>query len=358
MNRANNGFSAKIIQWQKMKIGTNLILLGILSMLIGSAFASPLLISELEIRPGPGLPEGPKAEFSVSVVYANFSVQDNASINVKVPDWYPESQTGNLSGISYFVVLNITNHSDMDAVLRHAIFSAAKEINKGVDNGTYGGSYWAEGAWLDGEWVNVTWFPSRQLENGTWIDGYFQAGVYIMYGYSNGTLTSNSMYIDGSWVDVTGRINVTHNDDANNRITMMTGVVASSLHLFLSRDQYNATDNDSDSFLITPIWSGPGDFNNTWAPHQSRLIALTGTEIFFMADGVEALKTGNLFIRTTVSNHVANMFNVSTGSTAEEIKQIQLEITEDGYLYNIILSDDQMFVMDSFGVEVFIEPRN
>ena len=42
----------------------------------------------------------------------------------------------------------------------------------------------------------------------------------------------------------------------------------------------------------------------------------------------------------------------------DEIKQVQLELTEDGYVYNTILSDDQMFVMDAFGVEVFIEPRS
>jgi hypothetical protein len=35
-----------------------------------------------------------------------------------------------------------------------------------------------------------------------------------------------------------------------------------------------------------------------------------------------------------------------------------MELTEDGYLYNTILSDNQMFVMDSFGVEAFIEPGN
>jgi len=57
-------------------------------------------------------------------------------------------------------------------------------------------------------------------------------------------------------------------------------------------------------------------------------------------------------------NNIYNGTLVSTWSTAKEIKQIQLEITEDGYMYNAILADDQMFVMDYFGVEVFIEPRS
>jgi hypothetical protein len=342
-----------------MKTGTNLILLGILSMLVGTAFASPLLISELEIMPGPFLPEGPKAEFSVNVVYANFSVQDNATID-RVPFPFSENETENLSVVSYFAVLNITNHSDMDAVILEAFFHAAKEINKGGDNGTHGGRWWAKGAWLDGEWVNVTWIPGMQLENGTWIDGYLQEGVYIEDCYSNAdnSLVSTSMYIDGSWVDVTGRINVTRNDDDDLWVSIKSDLLVASTHAFTRRrDGYNATDIP---FHWTYIWSGPGDFNNTWAPHQSRLIALTGTQILTKsADGIKALKTGSLTIHAAIRNYVPfNGTLLDTMSSAVELKPIQLEITEDGYLYNAILSDDRMFVMDSFGVEVFIEPRN
>ena len=72
-------------------------------MLIGSAFASPLLISELDIRPyHEPLPKGPTADISVNTVYANFSIGDTG---------------GNLTDISYFVVLNITNNSDEWAVI-------------------------------------------------------------------------------------------------------------------------------------------------------------------------------------------------------------------------------------------------
>jgi hypothetical protein len=39
-------------------------------------------------------------------------------------------------------------------------------------------------------------------------------------------------------------------------------------------------------------------------------------------------------------------------------QSVQLEVTGNSYAYNAILSDDEMFVMDSFGVEVFIEPRS
>jgi hypothetical protein len=348
-----------------MKIGTNLIFLGILSMLVGTAFASPLLLSELEIMPAPFLPEGPKAEFSVNVVYANFSIQDNPNIT-KLPFPFSEADLDpeNFSAVPYFVVLNVTNHSDVDAVLLDADFHAAGEIyTDGVsgEKGTHGGRWWAEGAWLDGEWVNVTRFPSTQLENGTMIEGYLQEGVYLQDEYSNAdnSLFRTQMYIDGSWVDVTGRINVTRNDDQNYYIAIRSDFLASSHYTFIRKqDNYNAT--EIEPFSWKNIWSGDGDFDNTWAPHQSRLIAFTGTQILTKsADGLKVLKTGNLTIHAMIRNYIPfNDTALDTLSWAKELKPIQLEITEDGYLYNAILSDDQMFVMDSFGVEVFIEPRS
>jgi hypothetical protein len=62
-----------------MKIGFKLAFIGVLSLLVGSVFASPLLISELEIRPyNEPLPKGPTANVDVNVVYANFSIGDTA----------------------------------------------------------------------------------------------------------------------------------------------------------------------------------------------------------------------------------------------------------------------------------------
>ncbi len=345
-----------------MKIGIKLALIGILSLLVGSAFASPLLLSELEIQPSPFLPEGPKAEFSVNVAYANFSIQDNPNIT---PFSFPfsEDDLGKVSAVPYFVVLNITNHSDVDAVVLDADFRVAGEIyTDGVTGakGTHGGTCWVEGVWLDGEWVNVTLFPSSQLENGTVIDGYLQEGVYILDEYSNAdnSLLSTQMYIDGSWVDVTGRINVTRNDDYHYSIAMRSDYLASSRYIFLGKlADHNTTNNP---FGWKYILSGTEYFDNTWSPYQSRLIVLTGTEILSKsAVGLSVLKTGNLTIHTIVGNYrPLNDTALDTSSYTFELKSIQLEITEDGYVYNTILSEDQMFVMDSFGVEVFLEARD
>jgi len=121
--------------------------------------------------------------------------------------------------------------------------------------------------------------------------------------------------------------------------------------------------NYTSMFGMSSIYSGADGFNNTWAPHQSRLILLTGTmDVGAFWEGLESLKEGEITLYTGATNYlsdyIVNGTYFNTYSSATELKTVQLDITEDGYLYNIILSDDQMFVMDSFGVEVFIEPRS
>ena len=64
---------------KKMKTRSKFILLGILSLLAGSAFTTPLLLSELNVIPFWTMPEGPKADLSVKVEYANFTIQNNLS---------------------------------------------------------------------------------------------------------------------------------------------------------------------------------------------------------------------------------------------------------------------------------------
>jgi len=68
-------------------------------MSIGIATASPLLIAELTIEPFHKIPEGPKANFEIKTVYANFDVQKYASEIV--------SGGENLAAVNYEVVLNV-----------------------------------------------------------------------------------------------------------------------------------------------------------------------------------------------------------------------------------------------------------
>ena len=108
-----------------MKTGTNFLLIGLLSLVVGSAFASPLLISELgEIRPyNDPLPKGPTADIDVSGLYANFSFGETSASAV---------YNRNVTEISYFVVVNITNNSDEWATVNMVNFDSAENITKGI----------------------------------------------------------------------------------------------------------------------------------------------------------------------------------------------------------------------------------
>jgi len=379
-----------------MKIGTNLILLGILSMLVGTAFASPLLISELDIIPFPRVPEGPKADFSVSVEYANFTVQDQASDRT--------SGGYNLSILDYYIVLNVTNHSDLKAKVARFDFAAAKDITvvpsalRGYSTSSgdasdkgHGGAAMVEGVWLDGEWLNVTWVPEGGLDEiwGTegethpqvislhekifaelnisvssygfgstrfTIEGsnFWMEGVPLHEYIYNNEIVATLIYTNGSWIDVTGRVEVKEKP--------YVSVTNSLLHLmtnFVETPESNYTS----MFGMSSIYSGADGFNNTWAPHQSRLILLTGTmDVGAFWEGLESLKEGEITLYTGATNYlsdyIVNGTYFNTYSSATELKTVQFEITDNGYLYNTILADDQRLVTDSFGVEVFIEPRS
>jgi len=368
-----------------MKIGTNLILLGILSMLVGTAFASPLLISELEIRPyiAP-LPKGPTADIDVNVVYANFSIGDTT-----------EGFTGT-TDISYFVVLNITNNSDEWAIVDMVEFSAAQKITKGASDSPFFSEkstiaiVWeARGAWVDGKWYNLTWVPheyfwmncsalihdhSEEMERWgegiTLGEGYWTEGVQLMDKYVGGNLSNIYMNMNGTWVDVTGRVTwlddngdiVDSNPERMNLSAVVTGSGGFFGEIKLFGQAGNSTDEEELPLNIIST-RAPTDFNNLWAPHQSRLIALSADRkilnMYLESSKIEQLKTEPITFRGAVNSRLNGTLGVyDSWAVDDDIKQVQLEITEDGYVYNIILSDDQMFVMDSFGVEVFIEPRN
>ena len=163
---------------------TKFIVIGIISLLAGSALTTPLLLSELDIVPFWTMPQGPKANLSVSVVYANFTLQnDLPKYNVNLGEYY-ESQ------LDYFIVLNITNLSEVPTTLSTLGFATVKNTTvtpsalggfhathqDGSRNGggfiSYGpvegylGNVMAgrvEGLWLDGEWVNTTLVPEGGL---------------------------------------------------------------------------------------------------------------------------------------------------------------------------------------------------
>jgi hypothetical protein len=383
-----------------MKFGVKLTIVAVFALSVGVAFASPLLYENLVVKPFPRIPEGPKADFSVEVVYANFSVQEQAST---------ESSGGiPPSIVTYDVVLNVTNLSDLQAIVGRLDLTVAEEVNfvpsivggfsasSGGGRSGGGGNGFVEGVWLDDKWVNVTWLPdgnwpifspSRKTnfttvvpdlppnatEEGVWIEGVHVWQQYNLTKTSDDTIIDMATYIfiNGTWVDVTGRIRVENEQP----YVMATNTLVHEMRNFESESfgsYRNATDfaeamaKRSDSppnFGWTYTWAGEGGFNNYWEPHESRLIRLTGTREVGGNAGLESLAEGKITLYSGVSNYLKERLEINgtyfnTFSTATELKEVQVEKTADGYLYNIILGENQIFQPDQFDVEVFIKPRS
>jgi hypothetical protein len=166
VSRANRHFSHGKTKEFKMKFALKILVCAVLSLSIGIAIASPLLIAELNIEPFHRIPEGPKANFDVNTVYANFDVQEQFS---NLP-----SGDEKLSIVNYEVVLNVTNHSDFPARISSLSLIAAEEVtafpsivgglsvSSGGGKSGGGGNGFVEGLWFDGNWLNVTWLPDNQ----------------------------------------------------------------------------------------------------------------------------------------------------------------------------------------------------
>jgi len=331
-------------------------------MLIGTAFASPLLISELEIgeiKPFREPPKGPTADISVDLLYANFSIN-------------PNSERETLTDISYFVVLNVTNNSDewanvtavqVDAEVPN--YTMTEDDSMGTSRTEIGHGWTAEGTWVDGKWYNLTWVPNKpgkygengfvgpyeQDSEGCWIEG-----VQIYELYVNYELAYTRMNMNGTWVDVTGRIEVTRPSGWPPNEPVTDGTIFSEIK-FLRGGTFH---NPEVAGLQVPV-GVPLEFDECWAPHQSRLIMLTDARSvpikYFEASKLEKLETEKVLFTATVQGHLNSSTIWDSSAVTEETIEVQLDVTEDGYVYST-MPEDQMFVMDSFGVEAFIEPRN
>jgi predicted lactoylglutathione lyase len=369
-----------------MKLKT-FVLFGVLSLLVGTAFASPLLVSELEIRPFRApLPKGTTADIGVNVVYANFTTGDTT---------LSEIYNKNVTDFSFFVVLNITNNSDEPAIVRMINFDAAEKITKGASNSVLFSGNWtsihgweSKGAWVDGVFYNLTWISDDYLVSGTSVifgetpvvesppsdEGYWMEGVKLRDKAVGGNVTNMYIYMNGTWVDVTGRITWLDNDgnivDINpERLPehASDAVTCSGMYfgeqLTLGANRTNSDDDLNTDPGLTARFFAPIEFNNCWEPHQSRLIALYGNKQVFTGllnlSRFEQLETEPVTLRGSIHSELMDAIGVyDSQSVDDEIKQVMFEAAENGYLYNTILTADKTFVLDTFGVEVFIESRN
>ena len=384
-----------------MKIAAKLILAAVLSLSIGIAAATPLMISELNIRPWTDHVQGPTAIFDLDVVYANFTVQN--------PDTPITKTTG--PTISYFAVVNVTNPSEQRALLLGTDFWAGQQVEnitgqapfdvKG--NWSTGEGAEAKGAWVDGVWYNVTWVDSYPFfdANGTMTQspfpqgtsGYWIEGVQIYQRTSHieggATITSTYMNMNGTWTDVTGRITVDLPQDGPTY--SMRGPVADQQIFYQKVDpdgggmhvdttEINGTkttvitygnQDTSQGYISTKtINTGTDAFDNHFAPGDSRLIMVYGswnvTTDWVSMNGngfinpVQVIQSGNVQIKTTMHTVVdvnpvlGNNTFMDTWSDATVIRQLTLTQLGDSYIYNAALGSNQQFRLDQFGAEAFI----
>jgi hypothetical protein len=205
--------------------------------------------------------------------------------------------------------------------------------------------------------------PANATEEGTWIEG-----VPIAEYYTSTAMTSTSIYINGSWVDITGRVRA----DPEQPMVMATNTLVNQMLPFSGqhyRNIGNATIGPTTEMPSWQMYNGNGPtyqwpsnadgFNNTWTPHQSRLIILNGT---LGVTGIPALTTGNITLYATASTYVndwlVNGTYYNTITTATWLNEVHMENNPNGYVYNTVLAENQTFKPDQYGVEVLIEPRS
>lgn len=167
---------------EKMKKELSLVLIAILALGVGIGYAAPMLIVP-NAQLYPRVLEGPKAQFSVDVVYAYFNSTNNQRTSpfynldgtLNHTETYPETN------VNYDIVLNITNTADIPATLYQLSFTAAQNvtIRDSILGGiNYDSGYRSDngipvykhfgavvnGVYLNGKWVNVTWMPNVYFE--------------------------------------------------------------------------------------------------------------------------------------------------------------------------------------------------
>lgn len=372
-----------------MEFKFKLIVVAVLALLAGTAFAAPMLV--VDVRPFPRIPEGPKANFAIDIVYANFNVIEvNAT-------------TGE---VSYTIVANITNLSDKVGYLYETGFAVAQHLEQldsalggmYIDNSLEYSSYadspgrggLVDGIYLDGVWLNKTWIPGTDYpsnlisiindednaefpvlsvapelpenasETGIWIEG-----VPIAEYYGETGITATHIYVNGSWVDVTGRVQP-HNPQP---FLLSTNPIANTI---LTSSVYATTANTVTAPPLMGWQRGMGNayqyiggrgFDQSWLPHQSRLIIFNGTvpmnSIEFNNRIASVLENGVVDIYGSATSYI-NAVPVddtftNTCYTATAIENVMLQKTSEGYLYNTALASNQYFQVCPDGVEVYIK---
>jgi len=353
----------------KMKFTLKLIIFAILSFSLGIACASPLLVSE-KVVPWITYVQGPTADMTVQVVYANFTLQNSST-----PITQDSAPT-----IFYNAILNITNPSEYNTYLSRIDFLAAQQIvNNSNPHPINGGEEWsAKGIWLDGKWYNLTYVtvssPSFDADGTMHVmhalkgQEYWMEGVRLYDRYINGSLAATYLDMNGTWVNVTDKLDESHSDVGSSSYSIH-GMIVNEINIF-SNTAVREYSNDGSAIISS--YGGRQEidhlvsdsyFDNNWAPQQSRLFAVSGNWTMIAPFGQEEqvmiLQSGQLMLKTSVDNSVdidarfVNNTVTQTWSTATELKQVQLTQMDNSYIYTTL--PNASFITDKWGLEAFLD---
>jgi hypothetical protein len=186
-----------------------------------------------------------------------------------------------------------------------------------------------------------------------------------LYDFFNSTENKLSLYdviyINGTWVNVTGRIRIEHPVTS----VLSYGTVLHAMTIFHPQNSFNGSLSNQTINQNFIVWSGNGDFNNSWAPHQSRLIQIAGTVTVDGNEAITVLTSGNINLYAEAYSYVYDYYEPVNGTFIDTSKRstsliaVALTETADGnYLYNHLLNDNQTLQIDQYGVEATVVPRS
>jgi hypothetical protein len=336
----------------------------IISISVGIIATTPLIVAELNIRPWITHIQGSTAPFNIEVVYGNFTIAD------------PDTPITQKSGptIDYYTVINATNPSEYRAFLSFATLFVAQNVQSTISetplmdfftSAGEGGE--AKGAWVDGVYYNVTLtipYPridsngiiTQDTENELasfyyqWIEGvqYYKHTIKEDTGIN----TYTYLNMNGTWVDVTGRVTIDKTETEYGPTYRVNGGFVNQHVDYLGSGSKASKDNE---------------YNCFFASGESRLLVISGSvdvrsDLAGDINPVELIQSGIVQTLVQVVSHIdidpigENNTFIDTFADTSEIQELNLTRVGNSYIYNTVLSDNQMFQLDRYGFEVFIVP--
>ncbi len=196
--------------------------------------------------------------------------------------------------------------------------------------------------------VDIAYFFVQPINSTSNLTGLAWNNSTVDVEYSGG-LPRGRLKADGLVVSYLLVLNVTNNSNKSARIKNFQTIIGPSISLGSDRSVFAENPIITDSRQIS-IYD-----NDFWSPHSYRLIGLSGVA------GVHetpyaTLNNSATFLYATAEGRIEN---TGSGQFADDysFKQVQLQAVGDGFLYNTLLSENQILLFYS-GLDVSIATRD